>query len=179
MNLVNQAKYGVIRENYPVHADILSDGASIGKPIIHPFMGELARSLCFGNPAQRVLFDDLGERVEKLRIGVQAGCQMIVCWVAATLGELLAAFITQFVQCFQAVGHEAGRKHQWTFDALLMQCFENVVRRRSEPGFWPETRLKTTDPFVIAPTHVLAPEVPLENIAAFVEAAKEYGGWNK
>ena len=33
--------------------------------------------------------------------------------------------------------------------------------------------------FVIGPTHVLAPEVPLENIAAFVEAAKEYGGWNK
>jgi uroporphyrinogen decarboxylase len=31
---------------------------------------------------------------------------------------------------------------------------------------------------VIAPTHVLAPEVPLENIAALVEATKEYGGWN-
>ena len=30
---------------------------------------------------------------------------------------------------------------------------------------------------VIAPTHVLAPEVPIENIAAFVDAAKEYGGW--
>jgi len=32
---------------------------------------------------------------------------------------------------------------------------------------------------VIGPTHVLAPEVPIENIAAFVEAVKEYGGWNK
>ena len=31
--------------------------------------------------------------------------------------------------------------------------------------------------FVIAPTHVIAPEVPIENLAAFVEAAKEYGGW--
>ncbi|MBD3183046.1 hypothetical protein GF312_12195 [Candidatus Poribacteria bacterium] len=31
---------------------------------------------------------------------------------------------------------------------------------------------------VIAPTHVLAPEVPIENIAAFVDAAKAYGGWN-
>jgi len=31
--------------------------------------------------------------------------------------------------------------------------------------------------FVIGPTHVLAPEVPIENIAAFVESAKEYGGW--
>jgi len=30
---------------------------------------------------------------------------------------------------------------------------------------------------VIAPTHVLAPEVPIENIAAFVESAKEHGGW--
>ncbi len=30
---------------------------------------------------------------------------------------------------------------------------------------------------VVAPTHVLAPEVPLENIAALVEAVKEYGGW--
>lgn len=30
---------------------------------------------------------------------------------------------------------------------------------------------------VIAPTHVLAPEVPIENITALVEAVKEYGGW--
>ena len=30
---------------------------------------------------------------------------------------------------------------------------------------------------VISPTHVLAPEVPIENISAFVEAVKEYGGW--
>jgi uroporphyrinogen decarboxylase len=30
----------------------------------------------------------------------------------------------------------------------------------------------------IAPTHVLAPEVPIENIAALVEAAKEYGDWD-
>jgi hypothetical protein len=33
-----------------------------------------------------------------------------------------------------------------------------------------------TSGLAIAPTHVLAPEVPIENIAAFVEAVKEYGG---
>lgn len=30
---------------------------------------------------------------------------------------------------------------------------------------------------IIGPTHVLGPEVPLENISAFVEAVKEYGGY--
>ena len=39
-------------------------------------------------------------------------------------------------------------------------------------------RIDTVGPgggFVISPTHVLAPEVPLENMSAFVEAVKEYG----
>jgi uroporphyrinogen decarboxylase len=31
---------------------------------------------------------------------------------------------------------------------------------------------------VLAPTHLLEPEVPIENIDEFVRASKEYGGWN-